>query len=52
MKGNVMSDLKHRKAVSMDVPGLAYFTPEAPKSHPLPQAPVSALEQMFAYYGE
>lgn len=51
MKGNVMSDFSQRKAIIVDVPGLAYFTPEAQKARPLPQAPVSALEQMFAYYG-
>lgn len=45
-----MSDLKHRKAAAVDVPGLAYFTPEAPKSQPAPQAPLTALDQMFAYY--
>ncbi len=53
-KGNIMSDLKHRKSAVVDVPGLAYFTIEAEK--PAQTAPgkplvsLTALEQMYGYF--
>ncbi len=46
-----MSDLKHRKSAVVDVPGLSYFISEAEKPVKMPpQAPVTALEQMYGYF--
>ncbi len=62
-KGNIVSDLKHRKSAVVDVPGLAYFTTEAempanratapqPALYRVPQRVVlSALDQMYGYFG-
>ncbi|MCW1918507.1 hypothetical protein NX862_07065 [Rhodobacter sp. KR11] len=40
---------KLQSAPRPEVPGLSYYTPQPTK--PAPQPPLTALEQMFGYYG-
>jgi len=56
IKGNTMSHAKAAKPARIDIPGLAYFTPDLPQkpkaAAKTPRNDLALLEQMYGYFTE